>query len=175
LVTSALIIAAALAFLAFAGTQALFVDSQTATGDVNASSGDVDLRIDDVGTLCGFSSVSDNEITFELFENLMPGESVTCQIELENKGSLPFEVDVTGADASGSELDICDDPSDDFTVTLTKGTDTDGDDTLANAATVAPGVADTAFIEVSFSLAASNDCQGLAAVVSVEFTATSIP
>jgi hypothetical protein len=175
LVTSALIIASALALVAFTGTQALFVDSQTASGGVNAAPGNVDLRINDVGLPCGVTNVSENEFTFEAIENLMPGDTVTCEVELENEGSLPFEVNVTGADTSASELDVCDDTTDDFTVTLTKGTDTDGDDTLANAATVAAGAADTAFIEVSLSLAASNACQGLAAVVSVEFTATSIP
>jgi hypothetical protein len=173
--TSIITIIAALGLLAFASTQALFTDSQTATGAVNAAPGNVDLRLNDVSLPCGITNISEDEITFESFENMLPGDSVTCAVELENEGSAPFDVDVTGAATGGSILDICDGPGDDLTVTVNKGADTDADDTLASTARVEPGVADTALIQVTFNITASNACQGLAALVSVEFTANSVP
>ena len=176
LLVSALFIAAAVGLLAIGGTQALFSDTQVASGDVNAApAGSIDLRLNDVSLPCGITNISEDEITFEQIENLMPGQSVTCFVELENEGTEAFDVDVLGADTSLSLLDVCDGPADDFTILLAKGTDTDGDDLIASTARVVPGVADTASITVTLDLAASNDCQGDAGFVSVAFTAASIP
>jgi predicted ribosomally synthesized peptide with SipW-like signal peptide len=176
LITSALVIAATAGLLAIGGTQALFNDSQVASGDVNAApAGSIDLRLNDVSLPCGVTNVIEDEITFEQIENLLPGESVTCFVELENQGTEPFDVDVLGADTSSSALDVCDGAGNDFTITLAKGTDTDGDDPDASTARVAPGIEDTASITVELNLAATNDCQGDAAFISVAFTASSIP
>jgi predicted ribosomally synthesized peptide with SipW-like signal peptide len=175
ILTSALIIAAAAGLMAIGATQALFNDTQTASGDVNAApAGSIDLRLNDGTPACGITNLSEDEITFEPFENLLPGESVTCFIELENEGTESFDVDVLGADTSASVLDVCDGAGDDFTITLAKGTDTDGDDPDASTARVAPTVIDTASITVMLNLSASNDCQGDAAFISVAFTAESI-
>jgi hypothetical protein len=174
-VLSVLTILVALGLSVVAGTQAIFVDSQTATGSVDAAPGDVDLRLNDVSKDCGITNVSEDEITFEAPENLLPGDAVTCQVGLENEGSQPFDVDLAAVDTSGSILDICDGPGDEFVITVTKGTDTDGDDPSATVSRVAPGTTDTASIQVTFGAGASNACQGLAALVSVTFTAASIP
>jgi predicted ribosomally synthesized peptide with SipW-like signal peptide len=101
LITSALVIAAAAGLLAIGGTQALFNDSQVASGDVNAApAGSIDLRLNDVSLPCGITNVSEDEITFEQIENLVPGESVTCSVELENQGTESFVVDLLGADTT---------------------------------------------------------------------------
>jgi len=171
---SVLSFAAALALLAVAGVHAVFDDSQTATGSVNAA-GAVDLRLGDVSLPCGVTDISEDEITFEEIENLVPGDAVTCEVSLKNQGSTPFDVNVTGADTSLSLLDICDSPADDFTIDVVKGADTDGDDTLGSTARIDPGVTDTAFITVTFDIGASNACEGIAAFVSVRFTAVQAP
>lgn len=176
LILSVLAIAAALGLLAFGGTQALFSDTQIASGDVNAApAGSIDLRLNDVSLPCGITNVSQDEITFEQIENLMPGQSVTCFVGLQNQGTEAFDVDVLGADLGLSLLDVCDGPGDDFTVTLAKGADVDGDDPDAGKARVVPGKIDTASITVQLNPSATNDCQGDAGFVSVRFTASSIP
>jgi hypothetical protein len=176
IVTSALIIVAAAGLLGWAGTQAVFNDSQVASGNVNAApAGTIDLRLNDVSLPCGITNVSQDEITFEQIENLLPGQFVQCFLRLQNQGTAPFDVNVLGADTSASLLDVCDGLGDDFTITLAKGTDVDGDDPSLTTARVAPGVQDTVSITVTFNLAATNDCQGDAAFVSVAYTAASIP
>jgi hypothetical protein len=174
-VFSALTILAALGLCAVAGTQAIFLDSQTATGTVDAALANVDLRLNDVSLPCGITNISEDEITFEAIENLVPGDSVTCQVGLENEGSEPFDVDLAAVDMSGAILDVCDGPGDEFTVAVSKGTDTDGDDPSLTTSRVAPAAVDTAAIQVTLGAGASNACQGLAALVSVKFTAASIP
>jgi hypothetical protein len=172
---SIVVILASLSVLGVVGTQALFVDSQTASGTVNAAPADVDLRLNDVSLPCGISNMSEDEVTFEAIEDLVPGQSVTCQVELENEGSQPFDVDLNAIDTSAAILDLCDGPGDEFVISVAKAVDTDGDDPSATSVRVAPAIGDTVAIQVSFNAGASNGCQGLAAFVSVGFTATSIP
>lgn len=180
ILVSTLIIGAVTALIAIGGTQAVFNDSQTASGSVDAASaGSIDLRLSEVVGGCGPTNSSQDEITFEgPDENLLPGQSRTCEIVLKNQGTAPFDVNVTSPDTSGSDLDVCDGLGDDFTIVVTKGTDTGGDDTVASAARVAAGVSDTAFIKVTFNAGASNACNNPlidAAFVSVKFTATNVP
>jgi predicted ribosomally synthesized peptide with SipW-like signal peptide len=173
---SLLIMVLAVGVLAFGGTYAAFTDSQTASGDVNAApAGSVDLRLDDVGPPCGITNISQDELTFESFENLLPGQFVTCSVKLVNIGTSPFDVDVTGADTSLSLLDVCDGAGNDFTISVANGADTGGDDPDADTARVAVGASQEAAITVTFNAGATNDCQGDAAFVSVKFTASSIP
>jgi hypothetical protein len=174
ILTSVALITAAASLVTLGTTGALFNDTRTASG-VIAAAGSIDLWLNDGSPECGDSNPVADEITFEGPEDLLPGESKTCLIELENVGTDPFHVDVTGADTSASLLDVCDGPGPDFTVTVTKGTDTDSDDPDAHTARVEPGVFDAAAITVTFNASASNDCQGGVVFVSVAFTAASIP
>jgi predicted ribosomally synthesized peptide with SipW-like signal peptide len=173
---SLLVIAAAIGVVAFGGTWAVFTDSQTASGNVNAAAaGSITLRLDDVSLPCGTTDPSHDEITFEGQELLVPGEFFTCSVKLVNIGTSPFDVDMTGADTSASILDVCDGPSDDFTISLAKGPDTGGDDPDADTARVAVGASQEAAITVTFDPLATNDCQGDTVLVSVLFTASSFP
>ena len=177
---STLIIGAVVALLVVGGTQAVFNDSQTASGDVNAApAGSVDLRLSEPLGGCGPTGGTDDEITFEgPEENLLPGEFRTCEIVMKNQGTVAFDVDVTSTDNSASDLDVCDGPGDDFTIEVTRGPDTGGDDTLASTARIAPGASENAFIKVTFNASATNACNDPlidAAFVSVKFTATNAP
>ncbi|HLC03369.1 MAG TPA: TasA family protein [Anaerolineales bacterium] len=82
---SVLVIAAALALVGGA-TFAVFTDTQTAEGTVNA--GTIDLYLlesddDDNGA---------NEFVFEVTENLLPGETATGTVRLRNDGNRAFDL-----------------------------------------------------------------------------------
>jgi predicted ribosomally synthesized peptide with SipW-like signal peptide len=173
---SLLVMALAVGVFAFGGTYAAFTDSQTASGSVNgAPVGSINLRLSEAGPLCGLTGPTDDEVTFDGLEGLLPGGFRTCSVQLVNIGSEPFDVDVIGADTSGSTLDVCDGLGDDYTVSLAKGPDTGGDDPDADRARVTAGTFQEAAITVMLNPGVSNDCQATVADIKVLFTASSIP
>ena len=82
---SVLIIAAALALVGGA-TFAVFTDTQTASGPVNA--GTIDLYLMEADD----DDDAANEAIFELTENLVPGETVTATVRLRNDGNRAFDL-----------------------------------------------------------------------------------
>jgi predicted ribosomally synthesized peptide with SipW-like signal peptide len=145
ILVSSLAISAALTLLAIAGTQALFTDSQTATGDVNA--GTVNLYLlepagDDTG---------EDEVIFEGTENLLPGQSANYTLRISNTGTAPFTI--SSLDFSGSSGGECDavNPGDEFAPSITG---------VAVGDSIAAGAFVDATVTVTLLAAAGNACQG---------------
>lgn len=157
---SAFVIAAVTAVAAYTGTQALFSDTQSASGTVNA--GTINLYITDV---TGVDDAGENDNIFNATaENLLPGESTTWTIALRNDGNRPFSVSSDATGSSGFECDA-DNPGDDFSVTVTP----------SSIASISPGFTSNVDITVALDADADNDCQGDAFNVLVAFTANQIP
>jgi predicted ribosomally synthesized peptide with SipW-like signal peptide len=154
---STLAIAAALTLLAVAGTQALFTDSQTATGDVNA--GTLDLYLLEPS---GDDSAGD-EVIFEGAENLLPGQTANYTLRISNVGTAA--ITIAALDFSGSSGGECD-------------ADNVGDEFIPSIAGVLVGdtIPAGAFVDATVSVqllaAADNDCQGdtFTAVLDVDVT-----
>lgn len=143
---STLLVGAVVAILAAAGTQALFTDSQTASGDVNA--GTINLYLlqnddDDNG---------ENEFVFEspALENLVPGQTATDNLRLRNDGTVTLTI--AGLDFSSSTGADCDLVlGDDFVPDITGVT-------VGN--TLLPGEFIDATVEVELLATAEDECQG---------------
>jgi predicted ribosomally synthesized peptide with SipW-like signal peptide len=156
---SSLVIAATIAVLAVAGTQALFTDTQTATGDVNA--GTINLYLLEPG---GGDDTGENEVIFELTENLLPGDSASYGLRLRNDGTAPLEI--AALDFSGSLGADCDaaNVGDEFVPSITG--------VLVGDVIGVGAVLDTT-VEVDFSALAGNDCQGDVFTVVLDIDVTS--
>jgi predicted ribosomally synthesized peptide with SipW-like signal peptide len=142
---STLVIGAVVAVLAVAGTQALFTDSQTASGDVNA--GTLDLYLLEPSTA---DDAGANEIIFEGTENLTPGNFVTYGLRIRNDGNVPFSI--AALDFSGSLGAECDagNAGDEFVPSI--------NGVLVGDVVAAGGVVDTT-VRVDMAAGAGNDCQ----------------
>jgi predicted ribosomally synthesized peptide with SipW-like signal peptide len=156
---SALVIATAVTVLAVAGTQALFTDSQTASGDVNAGTLNLYLLQSDGG-----DDTAGDEIIFEAIENLLPGDSASFGLRLRNDGTAPLTI--SALDDTGSLGAECDatNVGDEF------------DPSIAGVAVgdvIAPGTFVDTTVTVDFSAAADNDCQGAVFSLILDIDATS--
>jgi predicted ribosomally synthesized peptide with SipW-like signal peptide len=159
---SLLAIGVAVTVIAVAGTQAVFTDSQTASGDVNAGTVDLYLLEGDLSDDNGA-----NEFIFDIpaAENLLPGQSSVEIVRLRNDGTATLTVatlDTTGS--TGAECDASN-AGDEFSVAVTGVT--------AGVTTIAPGAFVDATVTVSLALAADNDCQGDVYSVSLAIGVTS--
>jgi len=149
---SLLIMGVAGTVLAIAGTQAVFTDSQTASGNVNA--GTLDLYLLEDG---GDDNAADEFVfdipagTTDFLENLLPGESASDTLRLRNDGTATLTID--SLDTSGSTGKECDatNVGDDFTVLITG---------VAVGDTLAPGATVDATLTVTLDADVDNDCQG---------------
>jgi predicted ribosomally synthesized peptide with SipW-like signal peptide len=154
---STLAIAAALTLLAIAGTQALFTDSQTATGDVNAGTVDVYLLEPSGDDTAG------NEVSFEGAENLLPGGTANYTLRIRNDGTAPLTI--AALDFSGSTGGECDaaNPGDEFVPGIAG---------VLVGDVIAVGAFVDATVSVQLVAAAGNDCQGdtYTAVLDVDVT-----
>jgi predicted ribosomally synthesized peptide with SipW-like signal peptide len=156
---SAMVIATAVTVLAVAGTQALFTDSQTASGDVNT--GTINLYLLEPSTA---DDNGEDEFIFESTENLLPGQSAQYDLRLRNDGTAPLTI--TALDFSGSIGADCDgtNPGDEFVPTIVG--------VSPGAVIPVGGVVDTT-VHVSFAAAADDDCQGVTFTVILDIDATS--
>lgn len=160
---SVLLMAGAVTIAVVAGTQALFTDTQTASGDVNAAgAGSIDLRINDN---VGADDSGDDEIIFETTEDLLPGESASNSIALVNAGTDDF--DVVSFDSSGSLNLECDadNPGDDFTVSVSSP---------ALPFTITAGNSQSVTVTVTLDADADNDCQNAVATAIIDVNVASI-
>jgi predicted ribosomally synthesized peptide with SipW-like signal peptide len=153
---SVLAIGMAVTVIAFAGTQALFTDTQTATGDVDA--GTINLYLDEGP---GNDDSGENEVIFQIEENLLPGESATNPLRLINTGNRTWQISS-------------------ITTTITPDAECDagnlGDEWSANVTgwnvgdQVAPGNSQTVTVSATLAAAAGNSCQNDAVTVTVTVT-----
>ena len=154
---SAVVIGAVLAVFAVTGTQALFTDSQTASGTVNA--GTIDLYLSDV---TGTDDTGADEAIFNAAaENLLPGESTSWTVKLVNAGTRDFNV--TSNDATGSSGFECDagHVGDEYSIAvLTPPT---------VPYLIAVGADQNVTIKVTLDTNAGNSCQGAAFNANVVF------
>lgn len=139
--------------IAVAGTQALFTDTQTASGDVNA--GTINLYLDEGP---GDDDNGEDEFIFELTENLLPGNTVSNPLRLRNTGSNTWILSSATVSIAGADCDAGN-PGDEFTGVVTGVT--------PGVATVAPGADVTASVDISLAALAGNDCQGDSVTVTV--------
>jgi predicted ribosomally synthesized peptide with SipW-like signal peptide len=150
---SLIAIAVAATVIAVAGTQALFTDTQTASGDVNA--GTIDLYLDEG---VGDDDNAEDEFIFELTENLLPGETASNPLRLNNTGNRTWEISsITPVITPDAECDA-DNSGDDWTAAVTGFSVGDA---------VAPGASQTVSVDVSLASAVDNDCQGDTITVTV--------
>jgi len=171
LLFSVLVIAAALALVGGA-TFALFSDPQTATGTVNA--GSIDLCIDDV---TGGGDSACNEAILADQENMLPGQTVTWTIDLQNTGNREWDVDLTSVDKTGTTGAECDGSNggEDFTVEFVRGPDTGSDDHSTTLIHVAPAASQHVDVKVSLRSDAGNTCQTASYALTAKFTAQQHP
>jgi predicted ribosomally synthesized peptide with SipW-like signal peptide len=149
---SVLAIGVAATVIAFAGTQALFSDTQTATGDVNA--GTITLYLDEPSD----DDSGENEAIFELTENVLPGGTASNALRLNNTGSNTWKIaSITPVITPDAECDA-DNGGDEWTAAVTG---------FSVGDLVAPGGSQTVSVDVSLAAAADNDCQGDTITVTV--------
>jgi predicted ribosomally synthesized peptide with SipW-like signal peptide len=145
---SLLAIGVAATVVAFAGTQALFTDTQTASGDVNAGTIDLYLLESDAS-----DDNAADEFVFELpvSENLLPGEFATDGLRFRNDGTAPLTI--TSLDFSTSIGADCDpgNPGDEFVPSITG---------IAVGDVIPVAGIDDATLRVDLVAAAGNPCQG---------------
>ncbi len=143
---SVLVMGTAISILAAAGTQALFSDSQTASGDVNAGTLNLYLLQNDD------DDNGENEFVFEspAIENLTPGNSVTDNLRLRNDGTSALTI--ASIDFSGSIGADCD-------LTI-GGEEFQPSINVVPGDILPPGTFFDATIEVELAAGAGNDCQG---------------
>lgn len=143
---SLLAIGVAATVIAIAGTQALFTDTQTASGDVNA--GTVSLYLQEGP---GDDDTGENEAIFELTENLLPGQTATNPLQLVNNGTSAWDLDsVVFSFAPDAECDATN-AGDDWSAVFTG---------VPIGTIVAPGASVTGSVDVTLAAAVDNDCQG---------------
>jgi predicted ribosomally synthesized peptide with SipW-like signal peptide len=150
---SLLIMGVAGTVLAIAGTQAVFTDTQTASGNVNA--GTLDLYLLESG---GGDDNGADEFVFDIpagttdfLENLLPGGTATDILRLRNDGTATLTIaSLSTAGSTGAECDA-DNAGDDFTVSVAG---------VSVGNTLAPGAAVDVTITVTLAAGVDNDCQG---------------
>jgi predicted ribosomally synthesized peptide with SipW-like signal peptide len=150
---SVLAIGVAVTVVAFAGTQALFTDTQTASGDVDA--GTINLYLDEGP---GDDDNAEDEFIFELEENLLPGETASNSLRLNNTGNRTWEIaSITPVITPDGECDA-DNAGDEWSSNVTGFSVGDA---------VAPGASQTVTVNVSLATAADSDCQNDTVTVTV--------
>lgn len=164
IVSSVLVIGAVLALVVGAGTLALFTDTQFGTGQINAGTIDLylsDGRGDDNG---------ENEFIFEDVENLLPGNSVSWTMRLQNRGTSAW--DQTDGTVGLNAVPVTDPGSPCVTpLTLAWDPNNDGDD-HGSTLHVAPGATGEGDVIASLASTAGNDCQGTVWTVTATFNVT---
>jgi len=164
IVSSLFVIGAVLALVVGAGTFALFTDSQFGTGDINAGTIDLylsDNRGDDNG---------ENEFIFEDIENLLPGNSVSWTMVLQNRGTGAW--DQTDGTVTLAQV-VTSDPGPvcNTNLVLTWDPNNDGDD-HGTTLHVNPGNSGQGDVIAALPSTAGNDCQGTVWNVTATFNVT---
>lgn len=158
---SLLAMATAATVIAVAGTQALFTDTQTASGDVNA--GTVNLYLQEGP---GDDDTGENEAIFELPENLLPGQTASNPLELVNNGTSAWDLDsVTFGFAPDAECDASN-AGDDWSAVFSG---------VAPGTVVAPGASVTGSVDVTLNALVDNDCQGDTVTVTATVNVSQFP
>ncbi len=164
IVSSLFVIGAVLALVVGAGTFALFTDTQFGTGDINAGTIDLylsDGRGDDNG---------ENEFIFEDIENLLPGNSVSWTMRLQNRGTGAW--DQTDGTVILSQTVVSDPGNDCGTpLVLTWDPNNDGDD-HGSTLHVAPGATGEGDVIATLPSTVGNECQGVVWNVKATFNVT---
>lgn len=146
---SLLVVGVAATLLAVAGTQALFSDSQTASGDVDA--GTINLRIEDgINNDGGPDANAEGEFIFEGSQALLPGGSVSHPLVLQNIGTSAWKITSLTFANTGAECDAGN-LGDDFSAGLTS---------IAVGDVVPAGGSESGSVNVSLASGAGNPCQG---------------
>ena len=151
-------------------TFAVFTDSQTASGDVNA--GTINLYISDV---TGPDGEGEDEGIFNVAaENILPGETMTWTVRLLNTGNRNWDLTaINPAGSSGWECDASN-SGDDFSVGFAYGPDEFGVD-HGGVFHVDAGGGQNLIVSVSLASGADNDCQGDVFSLSTLLTVTQHP
>lgn len=152
---SLLAIGVAVTVLAVAGTQALFSDQQTASGDIDA--GTISLHLDEDA---GGDDNGDNEFVFELGEGLLPGGTASETLRLTNNGTATWKIgSITPVITLDAECDAGN-LGDEWSVAISGAG-------LAVGTVVAPTLSTSGTIDVTLAAAAGNPCQGDIVTVTV--------
>jgi len=169
LLLSVLVIGAALALVGGA-TFAVFTDTETASGEVNA--GTINLYISDV---TGPDGEGEDEGIFNIAaENILPGETMTWTVRLLNTGNRNW--DLTSVDFTGSTGADCDTGlgGNEFSASYAYGTDEFGVD-HDGYMHVNAGGGQNLNILVALASDAGNACQGDVFSLSALLTVTQHP